>query len=146
MVSSVGMNTTSLVTLRDRRNQLTAALRDNLTARKTIRAQLALANAQLEQAIGDLGGATAPDPVLTVAPVASVATRESIQDRRRVETEAQAVRVLTAAGGSLANKDLASLLGVSPHGLEGLLRGSTRVEKVHDGRIGNEVTTWVIKK
>ncbi len=149
MIDWAGMNNT-LVAIRDRRNSLMADLRENLKSRKTIRDQLAAANAALEQAIGDLAGeagqARTPADLPAPAPAPAIQTRETLRDRRREDIEARAAHALTAAGGTMANRDLASLLGVSPHGLEALLRGSTRVQKVHDGRIGNEVTTWVLQK
>lgn len=74
-------------------------------------------------------------------------TNKEIKERRRAEVQKRALMALKAApGGRMSGKGLASLIGVNPHGLDGLLVGAEGFEKVHDGRVGNEQTHYVLKK
>lgn len=126
------------------------ALDDNAAERKRLTDALAAAEAELEAAIAGISGPAASAPVMTIT------TRRDIAKARRDAVEAGAIRALRAAGGRLSNRDLARMLGVSPHGLEPLLKTSTAVRKIHVSYVHpvtnkvralvaeNEATAWVL--
>lgn len=71
-------------------------------------------------------------------------TNAVIKSRRKQQVQQHAYEVIKQAGGRISNLQLASYLGVSSHGLPGLLVDSQKIRKEHGGRVGNEQTWWVI--
>lgn len=74
----------------------------------------------------------------------SLETSAILAEARRKRIEGQVLLILSACGGIMTNQDLA--MGLNPpqdaHGLAGLLSKFPRVERFHDGRLGNELMSW----
>ncbi len=73
-----------------------------------------------------------------------VVTANAHSEKRRATIVAGALRVLKAAGGRMANTDLAAYLRLDPHGVAGYLAGADTIRKEYNGRVGNGKLEWVL--
>lgn len=70
-----------------------------------------------------------------------VETAKTVRTARQRDVAERAARALIALGGRASCVDLASLVGVSSHGLGGLIDSDPRFVKSHEGRVKN-LQTW----
>ncbi len=120
----------------------------NLEARKELRRKQQKAYAEFLEATG--GGVQESiedeedeDHALHAA-AGEVVTANAHSEKRRATIVAGALRVLKAAGGRMANTDLAAYLRLDPHGVAGYLAGSEAIRKEYNGRVGNGKLEWVL--
>lgn len=133
--------------IRERRDivvRLRGELSRDFEARKAKRDLLKKAEGDLEMAIGGEMQTSMDATSLVLPDSREPVTNATIKEKRRELIWEQVVKALKACGGRADNMKLASLTGASPHGLAGILTGCPFVRKVHDGRAGNEVTSWEI--
>jgi hypothetical protein len=108
-------------------------------ARAKLDADMA-ARGHIQRELGD-AAAPIPEPV-EVAEPERITTNRDMRQIRQQRARDQAVMTLRAMpGGRGSCVDLARLLGLSPHGLGGLIDGDERIVKYHTGRQAN-LETW----
>ncbi len=125
----------------------------NLTARKKLRESASLANAELltstrsgsTQRMLEFAEAKKKIDNTEISIKGADDTISKRNQRVRAAIHDASIAALRAAGGSLSNKDLASLIGQDSHGLSGLLCDCDLIEKIRTGRMNNEVVAWKLK-
>lgn len=127
----------------DRRDRCRAEMRDALAKQRDLKANLLTSQADLELSIGGIQRSIIED-VAHVEP-AKHETAQALRTARQRAVADACVKALHALGGRASCVDLASLVGVSSHGLGGLIDGDPRIVKSHDGRLNN-VQTWYALK
>lgn len=116
-----------------------ADMESALEFQRQLKQSLLKAQADLELAIGGIQRDLI-EVIATVEP-AKHETAASLRTARQQSVADACVKALIAMGGRASCVDLASLVGVSAHGLGGLIDWDKRMVKEHDGRLQNQ-TTW----
>jgi len=113
-----------------------------LETQRAIKQNIVKANAEFEAAVGGIQTDLLDMPEIAEPEPGVITTNTDIHERRRKAVADAAVKVLAAYNGRISGIDLASLLGVSSHGIDGLIGGDERIVKRHDGRLGNVQTFY----
>ncbi len=124
---------------KDKRDRVRADMTTALEHQRTLKAALMRAQAEVELSIGGIQRTIVED--LGYVEPAHHATAQSLRTARHRATADASVLALRAMGGRASCVDLATLVGVSAHGLGGLIDADPRMRKTHDGRLQN-VQTW----
>lgn len=123
-----------------KRDRARAEMRDAIAKQRELKASLLAAQAELELSIGGIQRSMIEE-VAHVEP-AHHQTAQGLRTARQKAVADACVKVLHAMGGRSSCVDLASLVGVSSHGLGGLIDGDPRIRKYHDGRLNNVQTHY----
>ncbi len=125
-----------------RRDRHRADMRDALARQRDLKVHLLAAQAELELSIGGVQRSMIDD--LAHVEPAKHETAASLRTARQRAVADACVKVLRAFGGRASCTDLASLVGVSSHGLGGLIDTDPRMVKGHDGRLNNVATFYAL--
>ncbi len=124
---------------KDRRDRTRAEMATSLERGRALSAAVHKSEAELELAIGGVQTSLIEE-IAHVEPERHE-TAASLRTARQRKTADAVVFALRAMGGRGSCVELARLIGVSSHGLGGLIDGDGRLRKTHDGRLQNQ-QTW----
>jgi hypothetical protein len=123
-----------------KRDRARADMRDAIARQRDLKAGLLAAQAELELSIGGIQRSMIEEAA-HVEP-AKHETAQALRSARQRAVADACVKALRALGGRASCVDLASLVGVSSHGLGGLIDGDPRMRKDHEGRLNNVQTNY----